>query len=773
MYEKYRLLIENLPDAYAYQQLITDSEGNFVDYVFLDINTAFTEMTGLPRNSVLHKKVTEVLPGIKEAAFDWIGTYGKVALSGETVRFEEYFEPLKRWYKVTAYSDAPGYFGVVFRDTTKRKKAEESFQLQLENTKNGITEQEQVAAEFRRISSEYETVFHGTQNALFLVDVVNGNTFRYIRGNQAHIKATGFSVEYLSGKTPQELLGKDVGDRIALNYSRCVQTEAVISYEETLVLPAGKRTWFTTLTPIFIQGKIAYIVGCSHDITEQKQVEEALRVSEERYRLLVDNANEAIVVIQDGYVKYANPMAVQIFGCSAEKIMATPYIDFIHRDDRDIILERRNKRRTGVLLNKPYTFRLITDDGSLRHMAKSSVQINWEGNSAILGFMLDITELKMMEQEIFKADKLNSIGVFAGGIAHDLNNYLAVLLANASLAKLYTNDPQKVQEKLENMEQATQRAKDLSNQLFTFAKGAVPVKKTVSLNQSIIDNINFTLSGSNISCDYSIAENLHHVETDEAQFGQVLNNIALNAVQAMPKGGTIRVTADNFINEGVNGASFLPLPEGNYIKVTIQDKGIGIPEKDLQKIFDPFFTTKQKGSGLGLATSYTIMQNHGGHIFVTSKTGVGTTFHLYLPASTKTVTVNTATENVVYGRGRILVMDDQEDYLTVTGEILATLGYEASVARDGREAITIYMEALTKGQPFDLVIMDLTIPGGMGGKDTIEELLQKVPEVKAIVASGYSNDPIMGDFSDYGFKGVLKKPFALAELSMIVSAVIG
>ncbi len=533
----------------------------------------------------------------------------------------------------------------------------------------------------------------------------------------------------------------------------------------------------------WVNGRMVKL-GTGTDITELKQLQEILQkernevvqtlhATEKEYQFLVNNVNEAIVVAQDSLYKYANPMALKLFNCTMDELTAKPFINFIHPDDRDMVKSRHKKRLKGEDVIKRYAYRIKPADGTTKWVEVSSVAIKWEGRPASLTLISDITERRIMEEEIFKADKLESIGILAGGIAHDFNNYLAALLGNTSLAKLYTDNPQKVQEKLESIERATLRAQDLSNQLFAFAKGAKPVKKTVSLKQIIMDNINFTLSGSNISCDYAIAKNLHLVEIDEAQFSQVLNNIVLNAVQAMPEGGTIGVTAENVITRAGSEASILPLPAGNYIKISIEDQGIGIPQKHLQKIFDPFFTTKQKGSGLGLATSYTIMHNHGGHISVTSKTGVGTTFHLYLPASTQPRTTANPPGNIFYGTGKILVMDDQEDYLAVTVESLSTFGYKASLARDGREAITIYMDALKKGQPFDLVIMDLTVPGGMGGKDTIKELLQKDPAVKAIVASGYSNDPVMANFQEYGFKGVIKKPFTMAELSKLIHELMG
>lgn len=393
--------------------------------------------------------------------------------------------------------------------------------------------------------------------------------------------------------------------------------------------------------------------------------------------------------------------------------------------------------------------------------------------AGVTGTGRDITERKLVEEEMFKEDKLDALGILAGGIAHDFNNYLAVLLANIYLAKRYvnSNDLQKIIEKLESLEKATLRAKDLSNQLFTFARGGAPAKEKISLEQLIVDNITFALSGTPVRPHFYLAEGLLMVEVDAGQFSQVLNNIAINAVQAMPEGGTLHVRVEN-LELPTAGSATAPLPEGPYIKITIKDEGTGIPEKYLKKIFDPFFTTKDKGRGLGLATSYAIIKKHGGHIRAESQMGVGTSFIIFLPALNEVGKTLPADNSVFLGTGKILIMDDEEDLIAVTGETLSALGYDVTFSRDGGQAVELYTRALEQNQPFDLVILDLTIPGGIGGKQTIKELRKLDPGVKAIVASGYSNDPVMARYRDFGFKGMIKKPFSIEELSKTVGKVI-
>ncbi len=385
----------------------------------------------------------------------------------------------------------------------------------------------------------------------------------------------------------------------------------------------------------------------------------------------------------------------------------------------------------------------------------------------------DITQQKKVYEEILKADKLDSIGLLAGGIAHDFNNFMTVILGNLSLVKMRSSD-NKIMTNLEHMEKAALQARDLTSKLFVFANGGAPVKKTIHLQALLADTISFVLTGSNSVKGIEVAGNLFPVEADEAQIGQVINNILINAVQAMPEGGKVSLTASNLILRDHETKNYLPLSPGSYVHITITDEGVGIPSNQLDKIFDPFFSTKPNGTGLGLATAHTIVQNHGGIIQVNSNPGTGTAFHVYLPASSGTCLDSMDSGELHYGQGRILIMDDEELILETCGEMLKYLGYQVSFARDGCEAICLYQEASKEesGAPFDAVIMDLTIPGGMGGKETIRQLLLLDPEVKAIVSSGYSDDAVTSSYEDYGFSGCVNKPYQIKELSETLANVL-
>ncbi|MFH0872890.1 MAG: ATP-binding protein [bacterium] len=299
------------------------------------------------------------------------------------------------------------------------------------------------------------------------------------------------------------------------------------------------------------------------------------------------------------------------------------------------------------------------------------------------------------------------------------------------------------------------------------------MRETTSLPHLLKESAHFALSGSKVECEFSQPEDLWSADIDEEQISQAIQNLILNADQAMPQGGRIGVTAENAQLTDWD-QSIVPLSEGRYVKVSVRDQGIGIPREHLSKVFDPFFTTKQRRSGLGLSTAYSIIKNHGGYLSVESDLGKGTTFTFYLPASSQEAPVeNTKEEIPITGKGRVLIMDDEEGIRLSAADVLAYLGYEAALAKDGSEAIQLYQEAEESGHPFAAVIMDLTIPGGVGGQEAIQRLLELDPGVKAIVSSGYSQNPILSNFRKYGFSGVLTKPYKIQEMGQILQEVLG
>ncbi|HMK35834.1 MAG TPA: ATP-binding protein [Desulfomonilaceae bacterium] len=383
----------------------------------------------------------------------------------------------------------------------------------------------------------------------------------------------------------------------------------------------------------------------------------------------------------------------------------------------------------------------------------------------------DISDKKRTEEEMVKNQKLESLGILAGGIAHDFNNLLTGILGNVSLARTFIEPDHRAVSRLDAAAKASTRAQELTRQLLTFSRGGAPLKKTASISELLKDAVTFAVRGSHVASQFDISENLWPIDMDEGQISQVVNNLIINAIQAMPLGGTIRIRAANAI---VDSTHNLPLRQGNYVTVSISDNGIGIPLEHQQKIFDPYFTTKNTGSGLGLATSYSIIRKHDGFIGVNSEAGKGTTFTFYLPASVKSPEPQRRTyQDPDVSRGRILVMDDEELIRDLVGEMLTVLGYVAEYAKDGAEAIEKYGQAFHSDHPYDLVLMDLTIPGGLGGREAVQRLRQIDPAVKAVVSSGYSNDTVMADFEEFGFLGVLPKPYNLEEVRRLLNRMLG
>jgi signal transduction histidine kinase/CheY-like chemotaxis protein len=424
---------------------------------------------------------------------------------------------------------------------------------------------------------------------------------------------------------------------------------------------------------------------------------------------------------------------------------------------------------------RPQTFerQYRRKDGSIIDVWGSAHFIPYGGRDVMCTLVRDLTERKKTEQELLKASKLKSVGTLAGGIAHDFNNILTSILSNISLAKSQISPQDKIFKRLSEAERASLRAKGLTQQLLTFSKGGDPVRETTSLPHLLKESAHFALSGSKVECEFSQPEDLWSADIDEEQISQAIQNLILNADQAMPQGGRIGVTAENAQLTDWD-QSIVPLSEGRYVKVSVRDQGIGIPREHLSKVFDPFFTTKQRRSGLGLSTAYSIIKNHGGYLSVESDLGKGTTFTFYLPASSQEAPVeNTKEEIPITGKGRVLIMDDEEGIRLSAADVLAYLGYEAALAKDGSEAIQLYQEAKESGHPFAAVIMDLTIPGGVGGQEAIQRLLELDPGVKAIVSSGYSQNPILSNFRKYGFSGVLTKPYKIQEMGQILQEVLG
>jgi len=456
-------------------------------------------------------------------------------------------------------------------------------------------------------------------------------------------------------------------------------------------------------------------------------------------------------------------------GCSPKDVLNAGLTEFFHPDDIpavESVCRRSPKARNSVEVLET---RLMRKTGQQINVAITAALCSFQQKPAGLFIIRDISDRIAAKTDLEKAGKLESIAALSGGIAHDYNNLLTAIIGNITLAQTYLGPDDKPCNLLDHALVASKTAKILTRKLITFSRGDSPDKEIAAVDRLVKSAVDFTLSGSNLECAYSFAPDLRLIDVDQSQIGQAVHSVVMNAREAMQAGGIIKVNA-------VNAALIDEIPtlkERNYVKISIADQGNGIPEKQFEKIFDPYYSTKemgsQKGMGLGLSICRSIIRKHGGEVIVESQICVGTTLHLYLPAANaksieKKPVKETISQRRIFGEGKILVMDDEAMIRKLAGEILLHLGYEVEFAEDGAEAVVRYEAAMKSAKPFDAVILDLTVRGGMGGKEAIQKLIAINPDVKGIVSSGYSNDPGMTDFRQYGFSGVAAKPYTVKEL---------
>ncbi|WP_167881193.1 hybrid sensor histidine kinase/response regulator [Leptospira gomenensis] len=531
----------------------------------------------------------------------------------------------------------------------------------------------------------------------------------------------------------------------------------------------------TTLLLFFVLNR--YFVLLKREMEEQKNAEAALIESERRFRVTLENIN-LIGLGLDAYgnITFCNDYLLHLTGWTREEIIGKSWFEyFILPEEKEQTRSTFKEAIDKKTLPLHYENYLRTKTG-IRRLIQWDNTFLQDSDQNVIGTIsigTDITDRKQaetdrleLERRLLHAQKLESLGVLAGGIAHDFNNLLGGIFGYIDLAreKIATTDP--AAKYLSKAVNVFNRAKDLTQQLLTFSKGGKPIRKTGTLAPVLKDCVLFALSGSNVSCSFDIEEDLYLCDFDENQIHQVIENIVINSVQSMPLGGTIQVSAKNVF---LNSENSLRLKEGKYVKISIKDSGIGIPKDLLPRIFEPFFTTKQKGTGLGLATSYSIVQKHDGTIEVDSKLGIGSTFHIFLPVSKNEIpSSNPNRENDHTGLGKILIMDDEEFILEIFADMLRQMGYETVNAKNGNEAIDLFLSAKNSEEPFDALIFDLTIPGGMGGEKTISEIRKYDADVIAVASSGYSEDPVISSPKEFGFSASLRKPFRKNDLAELL-----
>lgn len=517
------------------------------------------------------------------------------------------------------------------------------------------------------------------------------------------------------------------------------------------------------------------------EISERKLAEDALRKSEERLNLVLHGSRDGFWDwnVQTGEVHYDTCYAAML-GYTPEEL--DPNVNFwqdrVHPEDLPSVTRQLDGHFSGATEYYEAEQRMKTRSGEWKWFLDRGKVVERDRNGAPLraaGTLTDISQRKRMEEELIRAKKLEASGILAGGIAHDFNNLLAVILGNVNMLQQYMRPDSPCIKLLADAEKAALRASDLTRRFITFATGDTPLKRVTSVEKVIQDAVSLACSGTNVQCQYSLSDDLWKVEIDEGQMSQAVYNMILNAREAMPSGGIISITGENIDAGSIGAPAELPVKTGHYVRISIHDDGVGIDEAHKDKIFDPYFSTKnkgvQKGMGLGLAIAHSIINKHEGYIVVGSRTGSGTTFQIYLRAFRMALP-----EQDVPGNGRhacrILLMDDEKLMRDMVGQMLLHLGYDVQVAADGSEAVEIYSRAQESGNPFHGVILDLTVKGGMGGLEALKALKQYDPRTKAIVSSGYSQDPVIAHFKEYGFCGAIGKPYSLEKLKKVMNGVL-
>ncbi len=592
--------------------------------------------------------------------------------------------------------------------------------------------------------------------------------------NRAVEQATNLSMKELVGRKCPDVWGTEPEP-----YKECPLIKALKTgktEQATMKYPKGRIMNVRAEPVADYKGRLLGLLRIADDITEKALAERALTESEKKYRELADSLPVNLFETDaEGTVTFLNPFALESLkytredltkGLHLKNIVDTKHWDKAQKNVREMMsgkayetIESLAQRKDGTTFPVLVNIYPVLEENRL---------------SGLRGFAVDITEQNHRLEEMTRMAKLESLGTLAGGIAHDFNNLLTVILGNIGLAGWDMAPETPSARALKDAEKGCLTAKELAGQFVTFSRGGRPHMRTAAIDTLLRNTVKFSLSGSNVKCEYSIAEDLCHAELDEGQIGQVIQNLIRNAIEAMPEGGTVRVRAEN-VEVTEKGQTSVPrIPEGRYIKLEIQDEGVGISEEHRSRVFDPYFSTKvrgaQKGMGLGLSTAFSIVRKHRGFLFLKSSVASGTTVSIYLPAAREEKEAGQGPVDTVPGdqttsKGqKVLVMDDEAMLRDMAEQVLQLIGYEVESVGDGREAVEAYKKSQEESEPFDLVILDLTVKGGQGGREAIRELLKLNPDVKAVVCSGYADDPVMANCEEYGFRASLAKPFSKTSL---------
>ncbi|MFH1076083.1 MAG: PAS domain S-box protein [Pseudomonadota bacterium] len=627
-----------------------------------------------------------------------------------------------------------------------------------------ITERIRAAKMSELCSDELEQIFQTAGDGMRVI----GKDFTILRMSEPLSRLTGVDVKNAIGRKCYDAFRGDF-----CNTPQCCMAR-ILAGEERLECEAQKdkkdgtklHCAITATTLRDCEGKLVGIVENFKDITRLKQAEEKCRSSEQELSVIFNTvANPILSILPNGIIENCNKSVIPILGYNKEDLIGMSLERLLRLPDSKEQSEVVRRILSEVSL-RGMECKMAKKDGTLIDVKIDAAKVTGGWCDCIICLIEDITISKRIEEELLNVRKLESIATLAGGIAHDFNNALTAIMGGIELVKIMIPSEKKALSILEKTDGALARAKALAAQLLTFSSGGHPVTQTTSIASLLTETAQLALRGFSLGCEHSISEDLWSVDIDIGQMRQVITDLLLNARDAMPSGGIVRICAENLMTDEDDKYGF-SLKGKRYIKISITDHGAGIAPEHIKKIFDPFFSTRQQKSGLGLATAYSIIKKHKGYITLESEPDSGTTFYIYLPASEKEPLQAARPElkkSDIKGKKHILLMDDEEIVRDVAGEMLLHLGHIVEFAKEGSEAVELYKTAKESGYPFDLVIMDLTVKNGMDGKEAMKKIIEIDPNAKAIVSSGYSNDPIMAEHKKYGFSAVIPKPYTINQL---------
>jgi len=650
-------------------------------------------------------------------------------------------------------------------------------QLEKENAERKLAQESLLKSEERfRIVSEITSDFSYS----FRVDSDKNLVLEWM--TEAVIRVTGLDGTALSSIDGWRKIIYPADKSIKNNHLKTLLSGQSSTAEYRILSKTGEVRWLLDHGYPLIDDSsksVRQIYGAVQDITQRKQAVAALRESEEKYRLLIDNADNAIFIAQDEIMKFPNPKTLELFGCSEAYLLKTPFIEFIHPEDSSTVISSHRSRLKGGNPLSTYSFRVINKHGDEIWTQLNTTLITWEGRPATLNFLRDITEQKGLEFRLQQAQKMEAIGTLAGGVAHDLNNILSGIVSYPELLLLDLPEDSSLREPIETIQESGQKAAAIVQDLLTLARRGVSISEVVNLNQIISQYLispehkKMLSYHPKVEINTRLETDLYDILGSSIHLSKTIMNLVSNSAEAMPDGGSVIISTDfRYIEKSVIG--FETIEDGEYAILTVSDKGTGISSAEIGKIFEPFYTKKvmgRSGTGLGMAVVWGTVKDHKGFIDVQSSLGKGTTFTIYFPITRKEMEAHKDAIKIedYMGNGEsILVVDDVQSQREIATSMLNKIGYNAESVASGEEAID-YL----KGKPIDLLLLDMIMDPGINGLETFERIRRINPEQKAVIASGFSDPAQVKEAKRIGARAYLKKPYLLEHIGLAVRAELG